>query len=152
MAIKAPEPHVICSTKELKLRDCVLTLKPYEILVSRVKVKWSDGTWRSIADAPMPDEKFEWEKLKVDKIAGRWILQFWIWNSGRGEAKVQSLHWVVAELNERKYLPLLDQVVRKRKVRATTPVAYGYDDLIPHQLKPMKNEIEWSVGRHKGKI
>jgi hypothetical protein len=167
--VKTPPPHVICSAKEIKLRDCSLALKPYEIVVSRVKITWSDGTWKSIADTPMSDEKFVWEKVTVEKFANRFIMQFWIWDDGpkadlpksavasppaapSQQPKVQSLHWVVGEFRDQRYIQQSDQVVRKREVRSTTPVTYNYDKWIKHQLKVSKPDIEWTVGRFSGKF
>lgn len=150
--VPTAKPHSQCFAKELQRKDCELTIKPYRVQVSRVKVTWSDGTWTSIADAPLPDEKFQWEKVTLQKIDGRWILQFWIWDDGKGEAKVQSLHWVVVELKEKQLVASTDQIVRKRVVRATEPVSYTYDREIPHSLKKIKGGLQWTVGKNAGTI
>jgi hypothetical protein len=141
-----------CSQQELKRRDCSLTLAPYKVQLSHVKITWSDGTWTSIGDAPLSDEKFTWEKVNFQKMDGRFLLQFWIWDNGKGEAKVQSLHWVVLELKQKQLIAHLDQIVRKREVRGTEPVSYTYDRMIPHSIKKNKDGLQWTVEKNTGNI
>jgi hypothetical protein len=144
--------HTQCSSKELSRRDCEVTLKPYKAQLSRMKITWSDGTWTSIGDAPLSEEKNQWEKAKFEKIDQRYFVQFWIWDDGKGEAKVQSLHWVVLELKEKQLIPLLDKIVRKREVRDTKPTSYAYDKMISHNLKKAKSGLQWSLGKDNGTI
>jgi hypothetical protein len=151
-AAKPSPPHLQCSGKELKRRDCELSLKPYKTQLSSAKITWSDGTWTSIADAPLPGDKFDWEKVKIEKINNRYFIEYWIWDDGKGEAKIESLHWIVVELNERNALPQFDKIVRKREVRVTQPVSYSYDKMIPHALKKSKAGLQWSVGKEAGTI
>lgn len=139
-----------CLQRDLERKDCLLRLKPYNVQVSRVKVTWSDGTWTSIADAPLPDEKFQWEKVRLDQVAHRWLVQFWIWDSGQGQANVQSLHWVVAELSGHSLTIRLNQIVRRRHLKQGTAKSYTYDPWIAHSLKAKANVIYWSFGRTNG--
>jgi len=156
LAIASPKmvakPHAQCSSKELARRDCELTLKPYKAQLSRLKVTWSDGTWTSIADAPLTEEKYQWDKVNFQKLNGRWFLQYWIWDDGKGEAKVQSLHWIVVELKDRRLIAHVDQIVRKREVRMTQPISYTYDRPLPHSLKKIKGELRWTAGGNVGTL
>lgn len=149
---KSVKSHTQCSRLELERRDCHLLLKPYDVRISRLKVTWFDGTWTNIADAPMSDEKNEWDKMALEKIEDRLILQFWIWDAGKGEAKVQSLHWIVGEFKDKNFVTRLDQIVRKREVKNTQPVSYTYDRPIPHSLKKTKSGVQWTVGHDSGSI
>jgi len=151
-SVPAAKSHTQCLAKELQRKDCELTLKPYKVQLSGLKITWSDGTWTSIGDAPMVEEKFQWEKVNFQNFEKRHILQFWIWDDGKGEAKVQSLHWVVMELKEKQLIPHIDKIVRKREVRETKPVSYTYDSLTPHSLKKIKGGLRWTVGRNAGTI
>jgi len=150
--IKATKTKTLCTTLENKRRDCRLQLSSYDVQLSRVKITWSDGTWKNIADAPLPDENFQWDKVSFEKINDRWFLQFWIWDAGKGEAKVQSLHWIVGELKDKKFVAYVDEIVRKREVHATQPISYTYDRVVPHSLKKTKAEVQWTVGHNTGTI
>ena len=145
-AARPHDPHTFCTKRELARRDCNLKLRPFEVQLSKMKVTWSDGTWTSIADAPLPGDGNQWEKASLGKIGKRWILQMWIWDVGKGEAKVQSLHWVVAEMDEHISHIRVNEIVRKRKVKMTTPVTYSYDPFVKHNLKLTGNVIHWTVG------
>src|ERR1044072_8811456 len=84
-AKKPVVPSDACNAKALERKDCLLKLSTYQIQISRLKVNWNDGRWTGIADAPMPDEKFDWEKIEAKKFGNRMIVQFWIWDGGAGE-------------------------------------------------------------------
>lgn len=148
----APKQKTQCTALENKRRDCRLELPPFELQVSRLKITWTDGTWKNIADTPLPEENFQWDKISFEKINDRRFLELWIWDAGKGEAKVQSLHWIVGELKDKKFVVHLDEIVRKREVRATQPVSYTYDRVIPHSLKKTQAEVQWTVGRNTGTI
>lgn len=148
----ASPSHLECSKKELERKDCLLRLSSYKVQISKLKVTWSDGSWTAIADLPMVQEDFHWQEAKLAKMGTRWVLQIWIWDAGKGEAKVESLHWLVSELKDRAFFPKLDKVVRKREVRATPPGSYSYDREVPHGLKPAKGGLRWTAGRDSGVI
>jgi hypothetical protein len=144
--------HAQCSAKELMRKDCSLSLGKYKVQISKVKITWNDGTWASIGDLPMPGDNVEWEKITFAKIGDRFLLQFWIWDPGNGQPKVQSLHWLVGELKDRLFTNKLNQLIRKREVLMTTPVSYSYDRLVPHSLKETKGTLKWQAGRLNGSI
>jgi hypothetical protein len=159
LAMAAPFKHAVrnhtqCTHKEIERKDCLLRVGTLQLQVSQKKLTWNDGTWTSIVDAPMTEDANVWDKMKLENktLAKRTIFQAWIWDAALGENKVESLHWIVGELKERQYVPYLDEIVRKRRVKPTTPVTYSYDPLIPHQIKTVKKELTWVVGHRNGPL
>jgi hypothetical protein len=139
-----------CSARDLARKDCHMHVRPYDVQVTKTKITWSDGTWTSIADSPMASDEMQWDKVTVNKMGQRWILQCWVWDAGKGEPKAQSLHWIVGELDAHKYSPRIDQVLRKRVTRTSKPGTYTYDRWVPHSLGPTANIIKWTAGRQSG--
>jgi hypothetical protein len=91
--------------------------------------------------------KGDWEKMHFEKMAGRPILQMWIWDQGSGETKVQSLHWYVAEVAKSKMQILAEGIVRRRHLRSEKPGDFIYDGFEKHELKANKQgKLEWRLG------
>lgn len=149
-AVAAPPSKLDCAKKELARKDCLLKAAPLEVQVSSKKIIWKDGTWTAIADVPMPEDDFIWERVNFQKFGQRPVLQMWIWDRAAGENKLQSLHWIVGEFKERQFEPLVDQVVRKRRVKATEPVSYSFDPWVKHKLIFEKKGLRWIAGRNSG--
>lgn len=140
----------LCKARELARKDCRLMLTPYDVQISKVKITWNDSKWTAIADAPMPTDDAQWEKVALTPMKKRWLIQFWIWDGGKGAPKVQSLHWIVGEIVKQTFVVRADQILRKREVRPTTPVRYMYDKMISHKLKATGDTIQWTAGRQSG--
>ncbi len=134
-----------CSVKELARQDCRLTVGAYNLRLLKDTVAWDDGTWKTVDDMPLKDEGVQWEKATFNFINGWPILQLWIWDSGVGEAKVQSLNWYVADAEKRHFTVLARGVVRKRRLNPLV-----MDAMEPHQLKPTKDGgLEWTLKNEK---
>jgi hypothetical protein len=145
-----------CPKRGLERKDCLLKQGAFQVQVSKLKITWNDGTWTNIADIPVSGDDYQWEKIELSQLSGRWMLQMWVWDGGKGEAKVQSLHWLVGEMKDRKFTTALNQIVRRREVHATQPVSYTYDKLTPHSLvvvrKGSGKSLHWTVDKQSGDI
>lgn len=138
-----PKGKTACSARELKRQDCRLTVGSYNLRLLKSTVAWDDGTWKTVDDMPLKDEEAQWEKATFNFINGWPILQLWIWDAGVGEAKVQSLHWYVADAEKRHFTILATGVVRKRRGKLMDPME-------PHQLKATKDGgLEWTLKNEK---
>ncbi len=155
-----------CGARELARQDCRLMADTYNLRLLKDTVAWNDGTWRTVDDMPLRGEGVQWERASFNFINGWPILQLWIWDAGVGEAKVQSLHWYVADAAKRQFTILASGVVRKRRVKPLpveepAPDSGGkpkppakpqlvYDAMEPHALKPLKNGgLEWTLKNEK---
>lgn len=148
-----------CSSKELQRKDCRLVAAPFNLRLLDSTVAHDNGTWRMVDPLPLHGEGVQWEKIRFEFLAQRPILQLWLWDAGEGAAAVQSLHWIVADFNDRKMTVLDRGVVRKRRVKKVPadeaevkPLKqpYIYDAWETHELKVLKNgELEWTLGRDK---
>lgn len=123
-----------CNAKSLKAQDCLLKAGTFEINLLSAAVAWNDGTWRTVEAMPLKGEGIEWDKISFEVKEGWPILQLWLWDSGVGEAKVQSLNWYVVDLADRKMKVLAQGVVRKRRLRKADVDASGVED--PKVKKP----------------
>lgn len=145
-----------CTAKDLARRDCRLILGTVNVRLLPQSVAWYDGTWHTVEEMPLKDQQSDWEKVDLHTLGGRLILQMWIWDKGVETSKVQSQHWLVTELQNRKFKILADGTVRKRRpkaqdgLKAAEPVKFLYDSVIEHSLKPAKNgDLEWTLGIDK---
>lgn len=142
------KPKTECTAKDLARHDCRLYVDTYNLRLLKDTVAWNDGTWRTVDDMPLKGEGVQWEKANFRFINGWPILQLWIWDAGVGEAKVQSLHWYVADAEKRHFTILASGVVRKRRINPEKKLIF--DPMEPHELKPMKNGgLEWTLRNEK---
>lgn len=157
--LSAALPGDKCQSKELKQLDCRLTVDTYNLRLLKDTVAWDDGTWHTVDDMPLKGEGVTWERAEFNFINGWPILQLWIWDSGVGENKVQSLHWFVADAEKRHFTIIAQGVVRKRRPHKLPAVdgepvrfsdKYTYDKMEPHALKPLKSGgLEWTLKNDK---
>ncbi len=157
-----------CSDKELERQDCHMVSGAYDIRLLPKTVAWSDGTWHTVDLMPLNGEAVEWERAGFRMMAGRPILQLWLWEKGFGETQVQSLHWYVADAEKRTFTILSEGVVRKRRPEQVElvvqkPVKKGsgavprvakpkfiYDGWEPHYVKALANgSLEWQLAGQK---
>lgn len=162
LALSLPSAHAaeksVCTEKELARQDCRLTVGSYNIRVLPKTLAWNDGTWRSVDNMPLKGEAVMWEKIRFEMMNGWPILQLWLWEKGVGESEVQSLHWVVASAEKRKFSLLAEGVVRKRRVERSAASPEGakpmptffYDAWESHHLNLLKDgSLEWFLGEQK---
>ena len=132
-----------CTRRELKAKDCHLQQPPYNVDLLEATVAWPDGTWRTVEGMPLKGEGVEWERVSFELHKGWPILQMRIWDKGVGEANVQSLHWFVLDLSDRRLKTLAEGVVRKRRATLLEkPEDAGMKWL-------SGDRFEWHVGRQR---
>ena len=141
----APRSKLACAARELKSQDCHLYAGSYDLRLLKTTLAWNDGTWHTVDPLPLAGDGVEWDKVEFGLMAGRPILQLWIWDKGVGESKVQSLHWFTADAEKRKLTLLAEGVVRKRTPRGEkeTPL---YDRADPHGVRLKGKRLEWWLG------
>ena len=135
-----------CLVKDLTRQDCRLQIGKFKAQLSNKTVAWNDGVWQGVDAIPLSGEGLTWEKALLREMDGRWVLQMWIWDSGVGETKVQSLHWLVFDFAEQKMRLQLQRVVRRRHGAILDPMER-------HGLKPRLNKnkkVEWSHLKDSG--
>lgn len=133
-----------CTSRELKAQDCRLKVGSVKVRLSATTVARDNGTSRSVDDMPLKGEGVVWQKANL-KMFGDWpVLQIWLWDSGQGTPKVQSLHWYVADAHEIPLKILAEGVVRKKRDNI-------FDREEPHSLKALKghDQLEWSLSKQK---
>ncbi len=156
-----------CTDKELARQDCHLVAGAYDIRLLPKTVAWSDGTWHTVDPMPLAGEAVEWERAGFRILAGRPILQIWLWEKGFSETQVQSLRWFVTDAEKRKLTILQEGIVRRRrpeempapselaagKKANLTKVAkrkYLYDGWEPHYVKGLPGgSLEWQLSGEK---
>lgn len=140
-----------CLARDLARQDCELKDGGYTVRLLAETVTWNDGTWHTVEPLPLKDNQIAWEKMNFEILAGRPILQLWIWDKGDPQNQVQSLNWLTVDLSNRKFVLLAKGVVRKRRPKADSkPQSYLYDGVLTHALKAQKSgELEWSLGNEK---
>jgi hypothetical protein len=160
-----PKEKLNCTDQELVRQDCHLVAGLYDIRLLPKTVAWSDGTWHTVDPMPLAGEAVEWERAGFRMLAGRPILQVWLWEKGFSETQVQSLHWFVADAEKRRLTILQAGIVRKRRPEEM-PVApasdkkasvakdvkkkYLYDGWEPHYVKGLPNgSLEWQLAGQK---
>lgn len=153
-----------CLRRELARKDCHLKIGSYQIRLLSASIARDDGTWHMVDPMLLKGEASQWERAKFEIFKGWPVLQLWLWDTGKGESRVESLHWFTADVRQRELKVLAKGVVRRRHVAPEPPVetqAVGapakhlapkiiYDQEEKHSLKLLKSgELEWTLGREK---
>jgi hypothetical protein len=149
-----------CLARELKQKDCWLKLGKYDLRLLDQTIAWNDGTWHTVDPMPFSGDGVAWEKISFARLGRHPVLQLYLWDKGVGEERVQSLHWIVAETENRQMKVLAEGIVRKRHQEAVPPAEDGkpppkpgrilYDPWVPHSLRAVRaGELEWRVGAKK---
>lgn len=152
-----------CSEKDLKRWDCRLQLGKAVVHVTKQKILLSDGVWRAVDDIPM-DKIQEWDQVRLQKLGSRLFLILSFWDEGQGETKIQSRIWWVVEISgvttsvKVKQLAQRRTAVSEKKADGDTVKpggvgpTYIMDKAEPTELKLVKGEVVWRVGREHGVI
>jgi hypothetical protein len=156
-AFAAEKSKTVCAARDLARKDCRLSMDSVSLRLLPDSVAWYDGTWHTVDEMPLKGKQSDWEKITFTKLAEEPILQLWIWDQGDEITGVQSLHWMVIDVEKRKFALLSEGVVRKRRPKAKVADApddaktqYLYDAALPHGLKALKSrELEWTLGSEK---
>ena len=136
---------LVCTPRELAVQDCHLRSRPYDLRLLKTTLAWHDGTWHTVDPLPLAGEGVEWQKAEFAILAGRPILQLWIWDKGVGESRVQSLHWFTADAEKRTLTLLAEGIVRKRTPRGEKEKPL-YDREDPHGLRLEGKTLRWRLG------
>jgi hypothetical protein len=146
-----------CTARELRGRDCRLAAGTYKIRLLSDTIARDDGTWHVVDPMPLKGDGVAWEKITFENQHGRPVLQMWLWDPGKGEAQVQSLHWFVADARPTALKIVADGVVRRRRMKpppeegdAKKKPEFLYDGWEKHGLKILKDgKFEWQLGQEK---
>jgi hypothetical protein len=152
-----------CTSKELVRKDCPLKQGSFRLRLLDASVAWGDGIWHVVEKTPLNGDGTFWEKVHFSVLAGRPILQMWIWDKGAGEAVVQSLRWFTMDLSHRRASVLAEEVVRKRRLNVVEPAEVGkssrkavagpkfiYDQMEAHGLQAGKDGVlHFQLGRNR---
>jgi len=156
----------VCTARELQRQDCRLTSGTYRIRLLSETIARNDGTWHTVDPMPLKGEGVQWEKVRFEIMNGWPILQLWLWDSGSGEAPVQSLRWYVTDAKRGELSILSEGIVRRRRLKPVeaeeaAPAAgasatskknpsYIYDGWEKHSLKLLKDgSLAWLLRDEK---
>lgn len=156
LALAAPKANKdTCAKREIERRDCRLNAGTYNLRLTSETIARDDGTWHTVDPMPLKGEGVTWEKGVFEIHHGWPILQLWIWDTGSGEAKVQQLHWYVADAQKGELKILKEGIVRRRRMKPADPEdeaakkakpEFIYDKWEKHSLKPRKDgKLEWNL-------
>lgn len=139
-----------CKPRELRNRDCRLSLGQHHVRLLTDTIARDDGAAHVVDPMPL---KGDWEKVVFEISQNHPVLQLWIWDPGKGEAQVQSLHWFVGDARPGPVKFVADDVVRRRRLKPgedEKKKVYLYDGWEKHSLKVLKDgKYEWNLGTHK---
>ncbi len=147
-----------CTSEQLNSRDCLLQWERLRIHIRAQTLLVHDGTWRALADMPLQGPAVEWVSVRFREVNDRPLVEMLLWSEPRGEASIQSLTWVVAELKSASIEFVLSEVVARRRHieqgERGRILSSLEDQREKFGLKPMDGQgpIHWWVGRRSGKF
>ncbi len=142
---------VRCSAEELKIQNCHIKSKNYELTLLKEHIRVYDKVRRNVVDFPIKDVA-QWHKIQLKHVADRTLLEVYAWSKPFSEVGLQNLHWSFLELINEKSKVVLDKVIQKRKLNTQKSTGdYILDPILTHSIKPLKGrKIHWSAGRFSG--
>ena len=143
-----------CNARELSGQDCRLVVGSYKIRLLADTIARDDGTWHLVDAMPLKGEGIVWEKVTFEIKHATPVLQFWLWDQGQGETKVQALHWYVADARKGALKILEEGIVRRRRLKPNedpnAKPTFIHDGWEPHALKILPHgKLEWTLGAAK---
>src|SRR5690606_37036905 len=89
----------VCSTKELRHKDCHLRLGAQFIQIWKDKIIAHDKVHRSLRPLPASGDSVQWESLRIVTKLKRNFLEFYYWSAPETQGEISSLNWVLFELH-----------------------------------------------------
>lgn len=149
-----------CEAKSLKLKDCHLKLGEKKLHIWNDKVFLSTNVERDMK--PLPKSTRDWAFVRVSQKAGRSFLELGLWQTPQGESAVESLSWLVYEVQNGALVQRLNKVIQKRKKvipqaqgegAVSTPfhrTEYKVDRKAKYGLSVKNKKIHWRVSQEEG--
>ncbi|MCB0407535.1 MAG: hypothetical protein KDD34_04970 [Bdellovibrionales bacterium] len=145
-----------CSKNELQRKDCLLHMNNSSYRFNHNHLSIVTKTWKAVHDLPLSGESLDWESVRVFDLMGRRFYEFKIWGDFETEAKIQSLHWFLVELEGTKATLKLDKIIQKRRPilngEGTVTDRYLKDKQEKHQVVAKNKKIIWLMGSDKGEL
>ena len=141
-----------CSSRELTEKSCLLKAWDYTIKLTKEKIILNNKVWRSLEKIPFTGDRTTWDSVLVTSLGSRRFLSIKVWDKPVGEADIQSLYWVLYELENGKVLLKVQQELQKRRWSGE-----GRSKLRDRRwrtaLKKGRNgQVLWIVGNQKGEF
>ena len=147
-----------CVSKELKLMNCEIALKKAQYSLSKDSMRINDGTWRGVFYWPDAESVVEWHTTKLRELGGKRLLVTKVWKKEPSvpSLDLESLHWVIYEIQGTKVELKIDKIVQKRRRGAGSkekPAGdYMSGKLETHVLKMQDDDVIWKLGHSKGNL
>lgn len=147
-----------CSKGENTRKNCRLTWKKasYQFLNNQLSI--DDGVWKEVVQLPDVGEPSEWKSMRVFEKAGRRFFEWKVWSAPKTKIEIQSLHWVLLEIENTKTHLRLNQVIQKRRSMTKQEAddskkkKYLTDKMEKHRLTVRGKKLKWRVGAEKGEF
>lgn len=178
MGLACADSKLNCNSRDLKAKNCYLSLGKNRVHVWRDKIFLNDLIERDtkpivisaseqLADKPTdkPTDKLtdkldlmDWHFVKAKKINERWFLELGLWSPPHGVGEFESLWWLVYEIKNGQYVKHIEKLIQKRKQitdKSTDKITdrrFKYDKLANYGLQQQNKKIQWHVNHNKGSI
>lgn len=114
--VKTKKSKAACSSHHLKVKSCVLDSLGLKVQVTESRISLYDGVWRSLEDFPLPGEDVEWKSVRLTQLGSRKLLELHLWDHPLGSVGIQSLVWIVYEIEGLQLTKQWQEVLQKRSV------------------------------------
>ena len=142
-----------CKKRHLVEKDCYLTLGKNKIQVWRDKIFLNNKGERDTQTLPLPSAEIdassvEWSFVYGYEMKGHFILELGLWQPSQDLSDVETLMWIVYEVQKGSLLQQLKKSIQKRKKLKSGK--YKLDRILTHGLVFKNHKTTWYVGRKKG--
>lgn len=141
-----------CTSGEIQRKSCQLNWRgaTYKFQVDNVSI--FDGTWRKVEAIPKGKELSSWSSLSLSTIGSRLFFELKAWDKPKTEAMIQSLHWLVVEIQQTSIILKLDRVIQKRRRDPNNSKGFLYDPKESHKLSLQSGKVKWTSGANEGEF